>query len=264
MRTKFIGLGLLVLSIFTLVLVWRYGAGACENGNELVVGVMSGYEPYARINESGEFEGFDIDVAKEIAQRLGKKLVVRDMSVAALAIALQQGKIDLLLSAFSITPETKQKMNLIYYQGEPVTAFPLVFWKKIPDGVSSIDDLAKIPDAIVSTEAGTKKMQFLRQFDFLTVKTMPAIRDIVMDVKYGKSIAMFIDPEILPVLKKQNPELVSIDIPVPEEYQCEGFGIGVNKNDVDRFNQVSSIITQMRAEGVLNRLERVWFEEYQQ
>ena len=262
-KKKFIKLLLLVLPVFIFACAWRY-LGACgsarNNANVLVVGVMSGFEPYARINQEGGFEGFDIDVAREIARQLKKDLVLKDMTVAALAIALQQGKIDLLLSAYSITKDTKKVMSLIYYQGGAVTSFPLVFWKEIPQGITSINDLANIPNVTVCSEAGTKKVQFLEQFDFLSIKTMPNIKDLVMDIKYGKSIAMFIDPEILPVLKKQNPDLVSLDIPVPEEYQSEGFGIGVKKNNTELTNQVSLIIAKLRGNGMLDRLESKWFE----
>jgi len=259
MFTKKTFFALIFLPILIFIFAWQYIRNTCNNSNELIVGVMSGYEPYTCINENGNFEGFDIDVAKEIAQQLNKNLVIKDMCLPALIIAIQQGKVDLLLSAYSITKDTKKKMNLIYYQGSAVTSYPLVFWKKIPNDISAITDLSTIHNATVSTEAGTKKVQFLEQFDFLTIKTMPNIKDLVMDIKYGKSIAMFIDPEILPALKKQNPELVSIDIPIPEEYQSEGFGIGVNKNNTTLLTKVSSIIKKLRADGTLGQLENQWF-----
>ena len=227
--------------------------------DELVVGVMSGYMPYAGINNQGELEGFDIDIANEIAKRLGKTIEFKDMSLAAFIIAVQQGKIDLLLSAYSITPETKQKMSLIYYQGDPVTAFPLIFWEKIPEGVTRIEDLAKLPNPIVCTEAGTKKERFLKEFPFLTVKSMSSIDKIIMDLKYGKSLAVCLDPEILPALKKRIPELVWFDVPVPEEYQSEGFGIGINKNNSALTQKVTDIIAELSRTGKLEQLEQRWF-----
>lgn len=46
--------------------------------NDLIVGTTSGYAPYVSINAEGEYEGFDIDVAKALADKLGRKLVIKD------------------------------------------------------------------------------------------------------------------------------------------------------------------------------------------
>lgn len=61
----------------------------CE---ELVVGLNSGFPPYEVLNAQGQFEGFDIDVANQLATKMGKKLVIKDMAFDALVMALNQGK----------------------------------------------------------------------------------------------------------------------------------------------------------------------------
>lgn len=241
--------------------ITRQTTGVSVPRDVLVVGIMSGYEPYASMNECGDFEGFDIDVAKELAQRLNRKLMFKDMSMASLVIALQQGNIDLLLSACSITQDRKKKLALVYYQGDPVRSFPLLFWGKIPVGVKGIGDLATLKNPVVCTEAGTKKEQFLQQFSFLQVKSMSGISDIIMDLKFGKSVAVMLDPEVVPLLKKKNPELVTLEIPVPEEYQSEGFGIGINKNNRALVADIEKNIELMRADGTLKALEQKWFKE---
>ena len=54
----------------------------------LIMGTMSGWPPYVTINEKGEYEGFDIDVAREIARRLNKKLSIKDMDLASIACCI--------------------------------------------------------------------------------------------------------------------------------------------------------------------------------
>ena len=77
---------------------------------DLVVGTTSGYAPYVSINTEGEYEGFDIDIAKALADKLGRRLVIKDFgSMPALILAIKQNKADVLIWSISITQERKNK-----------------------------------------------------------------------------------------------------------------------------------------------------------
>jgi ABC-type amino acid transport substrate-binding protein len=55
----------------------------------LTVGTTSGYAPYVSLDSQGQYEGFDIDFAKLVAERLNKKLVIKDLgSMPSLMIGL--------------------------------------------------------------------------------------------------------------------------------------------------------------------------------
>lgn len=242
-------------------LYWHYGPQSAKDNNELVVGIIAGYVPFAMLNETGEVEGFDIDVAKAVAQKLNKKLVFQDMSLSALLIALQQNKLDLVLTSLSITPERQEKMALIHYQGEPTTTFPLVFWEKIPQGITSIEDLQQRTNTTICVEPGSVQEKFLLQFSSLIVCQVSAMSEIVMNLKYGKAQAALLDPDIYPTLKKQTPQLVKINVPLPKRYQTMGVGIGINKSNTNLIEQVSAIIANLKRDGTLKKLEQRWFTQ---
>lgn len=231
------------------------------SSDTLIVGIMSGYAPYALTTDAGGFEGFDIDVANQIAEKLNKKIEFKDMGLAALLVALQQGSIDLLISGLCITQERLEAMDMIYYQGQPTTQFPLVFWNQIPDGINSLDDiLQKNPSAVICAEPGSAQEKFLlEQYPTLTLKSLSSMNDIVMDLKYGKSYAAFLDPEIVPTLKKNNPELVSLSISLPKKFQTSGCGIAINKKNKDLRDAVIAIIQELNNDGTLAALESKWF-----
>lgn len=59
-----------------------------------VVGTTGGYAPYVSLNEKGDYEDFDIDVANCLSKKLGRDLVLKDLgSMPGFMIALKQGKI---------------------------------------------------------------------------------------------------------------------------------------------------------------------------
>ncbi|MCB9493734.1 MAG: amino acid ABC transporter substrate-binding protein [Epsilonproteobacteria bacterium] len=231
-----------------------------KDPKSLVVGVMSGYEPFACLDNQGALYGFDIDIADELSKRLGRKLVFKDLNVAGLLLALEQGKIDILLSGLSITPERERKIEMIYYQGSDCTTYPLVFWGKIPDGITSLDDLVRGQNAVVCVEPGSCQEKYLLDNNQrVTTKTVPVMSDIVLELRYGKASAALLDPDILPGLRQKNSELVSLDVTLPIEYQSRGCGIGINKQNTMLIKSIGENIANMLRDGTIAQIEQKWF-----
>ncbi|MDR3623908.1 MAG: transporter substrate-binding domain-containing protein [Chlamydiales bacterium] len=229
-----------------------------NNEKELVVGTTGAYAPYVCLNEQGEYEGFDISVAKELATLLNKKLVLKDLGgLQPLFLALKQNKIDLILFAVSITEERMQKMQMIHYQGEDTVEMPLLFWKKIPDRIVSIEDLAK-RDCVVCVEAGSYQEKCAEKFSLKNLKQTDSIQDALMEIKYGKAVATFADPSMLPRFLKQYKELQVIQIPIPKEEQAYGNGICINKNNTVLKLDVEKAINLLKANGTIQALEEKW------
>lgn len=71
----------------------------------LTVGVSLGTPPYGVTNAQMEPDGYDVSIAKLLARELGAKLEVVDIVVANRIPSLTSGKVDIVISSFSITPE---------------------------------------------------------------------------------------------------------------------------------------------------------------
>lgn len=229
-----------------------------SRGNQLVVGTVSGYAPFVSINPQGEYEGFDIDVAQELARRMNKKLVLKDCgSMVPLMLSLKNGSADLLIWALTITQARLREMTMIQYQGDAVTSYPLAFWKEIPAGITSLDGL-KETNAIICVEPGSTQEAFLNRFEFVTKKTLEKVVDRIMDIKYGKSLAAIVDPALVTTLMQKNPEIKILDIPLGKEWEEYGNGICVKKENRELSDQVQTIINAMKSDGTLQKLEIKW------
>ena len=129
------------------------GASSQAEESPFIVGTTSGYAPYVSLNAKGEYEGFDIDVAHLVAERMHKKLVIKDLgSMPSLLMALQKKKIDAAIWAISITEERQKSMSMVYYQGEKVTELPFVFWKEIPKGLSKMEDFKNAANQLFASK----------------------------------------------------------------------------------------------------------------
>lgn len=92
-----------------------------QNGDTLYVGTNAEYPPFS-YREGDAIVGFDIDIAKEVAQHLNKKLVLIDMPFDSLIPALQTGMIHLVAAGMTPTPERSQQVffSPVYFQGDPL------------------------------------------------------------------------------------------------------------------------------------------------
>lgn len=249
-----------IAGIFTLAGILCISMCRVKRANDtLVVGMMSGWPPFMSINEQGQFEGFDVDVAQAVAQKLGKKLEIIDAgSLAPLFISLDQGRIDFVLSGLDITQKRMSQMEMVQYTGDKVDSLSLIFWNQIPAGVTSIEDLRTLKNATVCYEPGSSIDSYINQLDFINQKPLAQRVDMVMDIKYGKSIAAMLEPKVATLLARTNPEIKIMRVPLPAEYQLYGMGIAIKQANKDLTLQVSTIIAQLKQDGVLKNLEQRW------
>jgi arginine transport system substrate-binding protein len=226
---------------------------------DFVVGTTSAYAPFVSLDEQGRYVGFDIDIAKELSKKLGRSLVIKDLgSMPALILALKQNKIDALIWAISITEERQKQMEMIYYQGEKVTMLPLLFWKQIPEKISSIEVMVNDPHAMISVEAGSFQESFLLSVPGLNLKQVDKVMDAILELKYGKSLATMVDPSLLATILDKFPQIKVLNIPLPPSAQSHGNGICINKSNPILIVEVKQAITELRNMGKIAELEKKW------
>lgn len=227
----------------------------------LIVGLHSGYPPFEFLDANGKIVGFDIDLAKRIADNLGKTLEIKDMEFEGEILSLKQGKIDLIMSGMDITPSRMQEIFMVPYHGNGVRSLSLIFWKKIPKDVQGIEDLANLSSPVVSVQFGTTPEACLVHWPKIQVRSFEGALSSLMDVKYGKSIANLVEPDVAQYLAKQHPEIKILNVPLPEKEVVLGFGIGISKKNQKLYREVHQIIEQLKASGELKKIENKWFKE---
>ncbi|HEV8051248.1 MAG TPA: transporter substrate-binding domain-containing protein [Parachlamydiaceae bacterium] len=243
--------------IFFMLSIFSFTSTAIAE--DLVVGTTSGYAPYVSLNADGDYEGFDIDVAKALADKLGRRLVIKDFgSMPALILALKQNKADALIWSISITPERQNQMAMVYYQGEKVTSLPLLFWGDIPDNIKGLEDLANNPKALISVEAGSFQENVLVSVPGLNLKLVDKVSDAILELKYGKSLAVLVDNSMKSIYMKKFPKLKSLDVQLPESQQSMGVGICINPNSKDLIAAVEKTVNELFSDGTIAILETKW------
>jgi len=249
----YLGLGLLIGLIGVVIFL----AVPYEKEDSIILGTMSGWPPYVSLNDSAEYQGFDIDIAKEIARKLNKKLVIKDMDTAMLITALMQGKVDFAMTGLCITYDRLQKIMMVPYQGETITELPLVFWDRIPESVKSLEDIKKIPNAIICVEPGSAQEDFIKQYKDLNIKESNPMESL-LNLKYGKALACLLEPSIFADLKTKYPNLKALNIPLDKRHQIFGNGIGIKKDNYQLITKIEAIIKELKDNGFIAECQKRW------
>lgn len=82
-----------------------------QESGKLKVGVEGTYPPYTYHDDNGELTGFDVEVAKAIADKLGAEADFTESDWDSLLAGIDSGRLDTVINAVSITPEREEKYD---------------------------------------------------------------------------------------------------------------------------------------------------------
>lgn len=91
-----------------------------EAAGKIVVGVKQDYRPWGYLTTGGELAGLEIDLARDVAERLGVAAELVPVVASNRMEFLQQGRIDLIIATMGDTPERREVVGMIepnYYAG---------------------------------------------------------------------------------------------------------------------------------------------------
>ena len=97
--------------VFAVLMAGCVDTPADDGKKTYVVGIDGEYEPFSYLGDNGEFIGFDVDSVKWIAEQKGFNVEIQAVAWDGIIPALQTGKIDMVYSGMSITPDREEKVN---------------------------------------------------------------------------------------------------------------------------------------------------------
>lgn len=244
------------ISLIGSYLLFKKATLPSSQGDVFVVGTVGNYAPFVSVNAQGDYEGFDIDVANALAQQMGKTLVLKDLgSMAPLFIALEQGSIDAIIWGLSITKARLEKVAMVRYQGDDVNAYSLLFWKEIPQGITSIADMNGMT---ICVEPASSQEAVLNTYPNITKLSTERVDDALLMIQYGKAQAALVEPAIAAKFKNRFPETKILEVPLAEEFQVMGTGIAIKKENKKLIQQITDAIAQLQNQGMLRAFELKW------
>ena len=228
-----------------------------EESKKIVVGLDDSFPPMGFKDEKNEIVGFDIDLAKEVAKRLGREVEFKAIDWNSKEAELKSGRVDILWNGLDITG--KRKENMLF--SEPyMDNRQIVFVAK--NGKVAVAGEADLAGKTIGTQSGGTTEEYFENKPELKasmkeVKYYPDYINAFMDLENGRLDAVVGD-EIIGryYISKHPDEIQAIDTVIGTVSQ---FGIAFRKDDQKLRDEVQKVFDEMKADGTVAKISEKWF-----
>lgn len=228
---------------------------AAKAGGTFTVGFDQDFPPMGFVGDDGEYTGFDLELAKETADRLGLEFVPQPIAWDAKDMELNSGTIDCIWNGFTMNGREDD-----YTWSKPYMDNSQVFVVSADSGISTLGDLAgKIVEvqADSSAEAALKDNTELAG-TFGTLQTTPDYNTAFMDLEMGAVDAIAMDVIVAGYQMEQR-DGGSGYVILEETLASEEYGIGFKKGNEELRDKVQATLEEMAEDGTLKDISDKWF-----
>ncbi|MEN9705637.1 MAG: hypothetical protein RLZZ393_1516, partial [Pseudomonadota bacterium] len=233
-------------------------------GTPLKVGVAATREPASFIDKSGQVSGFDGEIARRLAARVKRPIEFANMKFAALIPALQSGKIDVIVTGMSKTPERARFVDFSEHYFD--NALMLVVRK--PAGTAPVAGsdarLSKASDAEdkrVAVMLGTAhEAHVTKNWPRATAATYQTFGDLLLAVRTGKADVGLCDTATVEEALSKEPSLAIFGEPILPF----GLGVGFNKKSTALRDRFAAFVAASEADGTLPAMRKYWLNGHAQ
>ncbi|MFW6061230.1 MAG: transporter substrate-binding domain-containing protein [Planctomycetota bacterium] len=233
----------------------------CEDANRdetLDVALTGQYPPFSFYSDDGELVGFDVDVARELAEHMGQDVRFVATPWDGILPGLMAGRYDVIIGSMAITPKREKAVDFSepYY----VSGAQLFVHERYADQIDSIEDVREMPDAadaalgVVTGETYHEHLD--ENYPEIDVRGYDGTPLIFPDVKDGRLVGFVTDRLVgLHQIKEAGEPFV----PAGDMLYSEKMAIPVKPENQERLQQVNAALREMKQTGRLNEIHRKWF-----
>lgn len=217
---------------------------------ELRVGLSADYAPMEfehTVNGKTEYAGVDIDLAKKIAKDNNLKLKIVNMSFDSLLGALKTGKIDIIISGMTSTPERKKQVD---FSDSYMMTKNIMLVKK--DKVNEYKDIKDFNNKKVGAQKGTEQEKIAQtEIENASITSLSRLPDVILALKSGKVEGAVVEKPVAEAYLKQNPKLGISNVKFNEEEKDTV--IAVPKDSPKLLSQINKTIKEVKDKGLFDK-----------
>ena len=222
---------------------------------KLVVGFDAEFPPYGYKDESGEYVGFDLDLAAEVCARLGWELVKQPISWDAKDMELNSGAIDCIWNGFTINGREGQ-----YEWTAPYVDNSQVFIVRSDSGIATVADLAGKIVAVQTDSSAQAAIEDEDNAELLAslggLEKIPDYNNAFMNLEAGavNAVAMDIGVADYQIAQRAEGMFVQLD----EALATEQYGVGFKLGNTELRDQVMATLNEMAEDGKFAEIAETW------
>lgn len=222
--------------------------------DKIVIGLDDNYPPIGFKDKDGNIIGSDIDMAKEVAKRLGMKVEFKSIDWAAKEVELKSGKVDAVWNGLTVTEERKK--NILFTDPYQRGAQVIVVMADSP-----VKSQADIGGKKVGIQEGSAPDEMLKKDkalsdSFSQLKKYPDMVSVFMDLKAGRIDVAIIDEILARYYKtKENADFQVL----PTNFEKETVAVGLALENKELQQKLNKILADMYKDGTTKGIMEKWF-----
>ena len=244
-----------VLAATTLVSVAHADQLAdIKKKGEIVVGVLGTDEPNSFVDpKTREIVGYEVDLAKAIAAKIGVKPVFKQIAVAARIPELQQGRVDLLAASLTHNKERESQIDFsltTFVTGQKVMV-------KTSSGIADVPQLAG--KKVLTVKGGTQEANVRKAVPDVDVVTFETTQQAFQALQQGKG-AGYVNDEatLIDDIAKLGPAKKDYRI-LPTNLSTEPLALGIRKNEPALKKVVDDTLAELEKSGEADKIFIKWY-----
>lgn len=222
--------------------------------SKIVVGLDDNFPPMGFRDEKNELVGFDIDMAREAAKRMGMEVDFKPIDWSAKEAELSAKRVDALWNGLTITEERKKNIAFTapYMENHQIV---------VVDAASPIKAKADLAGKVVGAQDGSSAVDAVKKDDavFKSFKEFKTFGDNVtalMDLSTGRLDAVVVDEVVGRYYVAKKPQDYAV---LDENFGTEEYGVGVRQGDTDLLAKLNQALAGMKQDGMAARIATQWF-----
>lgn len=220
---------------------------------KFTVGFDQEFPPMGFVGDDGQFTGFDLDLAKEVASRLGLEFVPQPINWDAKDMELDSGNIDCIWNGF-----TMQGREDAYTWVGPYMANNQVFVVTADSDIASKADLAGKAVEVQKDSSGLAALQGDAELSasFGSMTEVADYNTALMDLESGACDAVCMDSIVAGYqIKSSGKDMKILD----DTLAAEEYGIGFKKGEDELAKAVHDTLMEMKDDGTVAKISNDWF-----
>jgi polar amino acid transport system substrate-binding protein len=221
---------------------------------EIVFGVLGTDEPNSFVDpKSREIVGYEVDIGKAIAQKIGVKPVFKQLAVAARIPELQQGRVDVL--AASLTHNKEREAQIDFSLTTFVTGQKVLV--KTSSGITDVPQLAG--KKVLTVKGGTQEPNIRKAVPNVDVVTFETTQQAFLALQQGKGVGYVNDEaSIVNDYAKLGPGKKDYAI-LPTSISVEPLALGIRKNEPALKKLIDDTLRELESSGNADKLFIKWY-----
>lgn len=227
------------------------GCGSKGSEKTFTVGFDAEFPPYGYRDDSGEYVGFDLDLAAEVCKRQGWELVKQPIDWDAKDMELSSGAIDCIWNGFTMNGREDE-----YTWSDPYIDNKQVMVVATDSGINSFDDLS---GKLVETQADSSALAALQGDQKKLADTFGSLTEIAeyntafMDLESGAcdAIAMDIGVAYYQINSRKNPDDYKV---LDEEISSEQYAVGFKLGNEELRDKVQATLDETAEDGTVAKI----------